>query len=214
MNWPCAARWVISPKSSWLPASHESQTRGVIQHGLYHRTNLEALTVSHVRRLHPRSGRDHPQWNRVATQVPSAGSSNFYGWLKDLPRSREWLTTRQLVEVGSHGYQILNKTFESSVVIKREDVEDDRSASIRSSPKTSVVKRRCSPTRTSMPCWRRVSPPSAMTARTSSTPTTRWIPPLPPPSNVVIQAPIPALLVCHRRYAGGQADRVPGTPRL
>lgn len=87
---------------------------------------LEALTVSMSAAYTKGLGAISPQWNRVATQVPSAGSSNFYGWLKDLPAIKEWLTTRQLVEVGSHGYQILNKTFESSIVIKREDVEDDQ----------------------------------------------------------------------------------------
>ena len=86
---------------------------------------LEALTVSMSAAYTKGLGAISPQWNRVATQVPSAGSSNFYGWLKDLPAIKEWLTARQLVEVGSHGYQILNKTFESSIVIKREDVEDD-----------------------------------------------------------------------------------------
>jgi len=87
---------------------------------------LEALTVSMSAAYTRGLGTIAPQWNRVATQVPSSGSSNFYGWLKDLPSIKEWIGNRQLVELGSHGYQILNKTFEASIVIKREDVEDDQ----------------------------------------------------------------------------------------
>ena len=86
---------------------------------------LEALTVSMSAAYTRGLGIVQPQWNRIATQVPSSGSSNFYGWLKDLPAIKEWVSSRQLVELGSHGYAIPNKTFEASIVIKREDVEDD-----------------------------------------------------------------------------------------
>ncbi len=37
-----------------------------------------------------------PQWNMVATEVPSSGASNLYGWLKDLPEIKEWVGDRQL----------------------------------------------------------------------------------------------------------------------
>lgn len=87
---------------------------------------LEALTISMSGAYTKGLGVIKPQWNRVATQVPSSGSSNFYGWLKDLPGIKEWVGERQLAEMGSHGYQIQNKTFEASIVIKREDVEDDQ----------------------------------------------------------------------------------------
>ncbi|MEZ8102142.1 Mu-like prophage major head subunit gpT family protein [Vibrio bivalvicida] len=67
-----------------------------------------------------------PQWNMVATEVPSSGSANWYGWLKDLPGIVEWTGARQLKDVGKHGYEIVNKTWESSISISREDVEDDQ----------------------------------------------------------------------------------------
>ncbi|MFN1515310.1 Mu-like prophage major head subunit gpT family protein [Vibrio owensii] len=67
-----------------------------------------------------------PQWNTVASEVPSSGASNLYGWLKDLPEIKEWVGDRQLADIGKHGYQVLNKTFESSISVKREDVEDDQ----------------------------------------------------------------------------------------
>ncbi len=67
-----------------------------------------------------------PQWAEIATKVPSSGAANYYGWLKDLPGIKEWLGERQLVTLGRHGYSIENKTWESSISIKRDDVEDDQ----------------------------------------------------------------------------------------
>ncbi|AWK84481.1 Mu-like prophage major head subunit gpT family protein [Photobacterium damselae] len=67
-----------------------------------------------------------PQWTDVATEVPSSGAANYYGWLKDLPGITEWVGDRQLKDIGKHGYAIENKTFESSISISRENVEDDQ----------------------------------------------------------------------------------------
>lgn len=67
-----------------------------------------------------------PQWSMVATRVPSTGASNFYGWLKDLPGIVEWTGVRQLADMGKHGYSIDNKTFESSISISRDEVDDDQ----------------------------------------------------------------------------------------
>lgn len=67
-----------------------------------------------------------PQWNMIATEVPSAGAANFYGWLKDLPGIVEWTGARQLADLGKHGYSIENKTFESSISISRDNVDDDQ----------------------------------------------------------------------------------------
>ena len=71
-------------------------------------------------------GAAKPQWSMVATRVPSAGAANFYGWLKDLPGIVEWTGERQLADLGKHGYSIENKTFESSISISRDEVDDDQ----------------------------------------------------------------------------------------
>lgn len=71
-------------------------------------------------------GRVTPQYRSVATVVPSTGASNTYGWLDDLPGIKEWVSTRQLAELKQMGYSITNKTWESSIKVKREHVEDDQ----------------------------------------------------------------------------------------
>lgn len=67
-----------------------------------------------------------PQWAMVATKVPSAGAANYYGWLKDLPGITEWVGDRQLADMGKHGYSIENKTWESSISISRDEVDDNQ----------------------------------------------------------------------------------------
>lgn len=67
-----------------------------------------------------------PQWSMIATEVPSSGAANFYGWLKDLPGIVEWTGARQLADMGKHGYSIENKTYESSISVSRENVDDDQ----------------------------------------------------------------------------------------
>ncbi|ELE2164761.1 Mu-like prophage major head subunit gpT family protein [Vibrio fluvialis] len=87
---------------------------------------IEALTVGSNAAFTEGLNTVTPQWDKIATKVPSSGSSENYGWLKDLPGIEEWVTDRQLVELGSHGYAIDNKTYEASIKIKREDLEDDK----------------------------------------------------------------------------------------
>lgn len=67
-----------------------------------------------------------PKWSMIATEVPSSGASNFYGWLKDIPGIVEWVGARQLADMGKIGYSIDNKTWETSISVKREDVDDDQ----------------------------------------------------------------------------------------
>lgn len=87
---------------------------------------IEALTVGANAAFTNGLNTVNPQWDKIASKVPSTGSSEFYGWLKDLPGIEEWNSDRMLVELGSYGYAIANKTYEASIKIKREDLEDDK----------------------------------------------------------------------------------------
>ncbi|MFQ2556348.1 Mu-like prophage major head subunit gpT family protein [Aeromonas sp. R7-5] len=87
---------------------------------------IEALTVGSNAAFVEGLNRTTPQWDKIATKVPSSGSSEFYGWLKDLPGIEAWVGDRMLKELGSHGYAIPNVTYEASIKIKREDLDDDK----------------------------------------------------------------------------------------
>lgn len=87
---------------------------------------LTALFVSMSAAYTQGHGTAKPQWQKIATEVPSSGSASYYGWLKDLPGITEWVGARQLADIGKHGYSIENKTFESSISISRESIDDDQ----------------------------------------------------------------------------------------
>ncbi len=67
-----------------------------------------------------------PQWQRIASEIPSSSASNTYGWMKDLPEIKEWVSARQMATLDGYGYTLANKTWESSIRVKREHIEDDQ----------------------------------------------------------------------------------------
>lgn len=71
-------------------------------------------------------GKVEPTYKRIATVVKSTGASNTYGWLENWPGIKEWVDARQLATLTQMGYSIVNKTWETSIQVKREDIEDDQ----------------------------------------------------------------------------------------
>lgn len=66
-----------------------------------------------------------PQWEQVATQVPSNTREEKYGWLGSLPMLREWIGDRQVRNIAAATYAIRNKDWEMTVSVQRNDIEDD-----------------------------------------------------------------------------------------
>ena len=64
-------------------------------------------------------------WDKVATRVPSSTKEQEYAWLGQFPQMREWIGSREIQQLMQHGYTIRNKTYESTIAVKREDIEDD-----------------------------------------------------------------------------------------
>ncbi len=69
--------------------------------------------------------REESFWRDVATLVPSGSTSNTYGWLGDFPALREWIGDRVVRDMKAQGYTLDNKLYESTVGVKRTDIEDD-----------------------------------------------------------------------------------------
>ena len=67
-----------------------------------------------------------PQWNKVATLVPSSTGTEDYGWLGQIPGMREWVGDRQIQNLALHSYSIKNKPFESTVGVNRDNIKDDQ----------------------------------------------------------------------------------------
>lgn len=67
----------------------------------------------------------NPSYKALATIIASGGASNTYGWLQAFPKMREWIGDRVIKDMKEMSYQILNKLYESTLGIKRTDIEDD-----------------------------------------------------------------------------------------
>jgi phage major head subunit gpT-like protein len=62
----------------------------------------------------------------VAMNVPSSAREENYAWLGTFPGLREWVGPRVIKNLSLQSHSIKNKTFESTISIPREDIEDDR----------------------------------------------------------------------------------------
>lgn len=67
-----------------------------------------------------------PMWNAVATMVPSNTAEQKYGWLGKITKFREWIGDRQFQNLAAFDYSIKNKTWENSVEVDRDEIEDDQ----------------------------------------------------------------------------------------
>lgn len=87
--------------------------------------NLKALYVAFSAAFASGLGQAESNYMKIATVVPSTTKSNEYGWLGKFPRMREWIGDRVVNGMAQHGYSIRNKSFELTVGVDRDDIEDD-----------------------------------------------------------------------------------------
>lgn len=67
-----------------------------------------------------------PMWDKIAMLVPSTSSEEVYGWLGANTKLREWVGERVHQNLKMHGYSIKNKTYEGTVAVPRDAIEDDQ----------------------------------------------------------------------------------------
>jgi phage major head subunit gpT-like protein len=66
------------------------------------------------------------QWPLVAMPTPSTGRSVDYKWLGEFPMMREWVGDRVIKDLSGFNYSIVNKPFESTIEVDRDDIDDDQ----------------------------------------------------------------------------------------
>lgn len=62
---------------------------------------------------------------QLATVVPSSAGKEVYPWLDEMPQMREWVGDRRIKKIGAHQYELVNKDFETTIKVSRNDVVDD-----------------------------------------------------------------------------------------
>jgi phage major head subunit gpT-like protein len=87
--------------------------------------SLNALFTAYRAEFQAAAAATPTDWQRIATLVPSSSASNTYGWLGQFPSFREWIGDRVMKDMAAHSYSIANKSYESSVAVPRNAIEDD-----------------------------------------------------------------------------------------
>lgn len=92
---------------------------------IINRANLQLLFTGYKASFQGAFGGITPDFNPFVLRVPSVNSVEQYGWLGNSTAFREWLGDRVIQNLALHDYSIKNKSFENTVGVPRESIEDD-----------------------------------------------------------------------------------------
>lgn len=93
---------------------------------IVNQANLHGLTVGYSTAFNKSFDTMQPNYQKVATVVPSTTGEQDYKWLGQIPGMREWIGEREIQSLAAYGYTIENKKFEQTIGVPRDDIEDDK----------------------------------------------------------------------------------------
>lgn len=64
-------------------------------------------------------------YDQIVTPVPSTTKQELHAWLGKITKFREWVGDRVVQNLATHGFTVVNKHFENTLGISRDDFEDD-----------------------------------------------------------------------------------------
>lgn len=64
-------------------------------------------------------------WEKLAMKIMSSTKSETYAWFLNIPQMREWIGDREMKNLSADGYTIRNKPYEATIVVPRDDIDDD-----------------------------------------------------------------------------------------
>jgi phage major head subunit gpT-like protein len=86
---------------------------------------IDALKTSLTARWNAGLAAAPADWPKVAKAIQSATKSNTYEWLSQFPAYREWVGARLHKTLKERAYNVENKSWETTIDVKRTDIEDD-----------------------------------------------------------------------------------------
>lgn len=92
---------------------------------MINRANLNAIFTGFNTAFNDAFAGAQSDWNQVAMEVPSTQAQEQYAWLGSTTRFREWIGDRVIQNLKSHDFTIKNKSFENTVGVDRDHIEDD-----------------------------------------------------------------------------------------
>ncbi|HCL4240794.1 Mu-like prophage major head subunit gpT family protein [Pseudomonas aeruginosa] len=92
---------------------------------IINRANLQLLFTGYKASFQNAFAGIKPDFMPFTLEVPSVNSVEQYGWLGNSSAFREWLGDRVIQNLALHDYSIKNKSFENTIGVPRESIEDD-----------------------------------------------------------------------------------------
>ncbi len=90
------------------------------------RKNLDTLFTGFQNSFMSGLEQARENWKLFATPVQSGTASNLYPFLEQFGGMKEWIADRQIRNVATRKIEIVNRDFEETVSIPRNDIEDDQ----------------------------------------------------------------------------------------
>lgn len=66
------------------------------------------------------------QWQATAMEVPSDAAGEDYAWLSRFPKMKKWIGSKSVKNIAGKKYYVANEDWETTIAVKRNDIEDDR----------------------------------------------------------------------------------------
>lgn len=70
-------------------------------------------------------------YKTVCTIVNSTKTSEKYGWLGSVPKMKKWIDERQAEGMSEYSFEILNESYEATIAVDRDTLEDEQYGQIR-----------------------------------------------------------------------------------
>ena len=77
------------------------------------------------------NGEMESRYESLIMRVSSDKSEEKYGWLADVPQLREWVDERKLSGLSDFSYTLANKSYEATLAVNRDELEDDQVGAIK-----------------------------------------------------------------------------------
>ncbi len=92
---------------------------------IINRATLQAVTTGFKVIFNNAFATAASDYEKLAMVVPSSTKQETYAWLGTTTRFREWIGDRVIQNLGTHDFTIKNKSFEDTIGVNRDDIEDD-----------------------------------------------------------------------------------------
>lgn len=93
---------------------------------IINQSNLHGLTTGFSAAFNKALSEVSPDYRDIATVTSSSTAANDYAWLGQIPDMKEWIGDREVQHISEYGYTIKNKSFERTIGINRDAIEDDQ----------------------------------------------------------------------------------------